>query len=235
MQIKVEDPAETLYLVARHVCAITLAGYLKASDDAKFKDVANAMLEAESNPHYKEVIRKEFERRLIFDSIIRSRSYDRHIAFHACGAIQALHDAKVKETLEEALKDFKPINPNLSQSESSLNKSNGDLNKSAGSLSKSKESLNESKTDETDEKANLLLKQTNIGIHQSNTSLHGSKDSLHAEDSLWQRETNLDQSETNENQSNPSIEDSKDSETASESDVKITMSDLQDFLDGDEK
>ncbi len=207
LQMKLEDPAETLYVVARHVCAITLAGYINASGDAKFNDVANAMLEAESNQYYREVIRKEFDRRLIFDASIKPMPSDRHVTFKACGAMQVLHDDKIKDILNEALKDKQFYTPQvLSQSDSSLNKSNGSLNQSTGSL-------NESKTD---------LQQTETDIPQSNTSLHESKGSL-------------DKAQTDENQSNTNLNDAKDSSDASESDVKITMSDIQDLLDGEEK
>ncbi len=71
-----EDPAETLYNVNRHLCAITLQGFMNSGKFATFKDVVNEMLNVETDEKYKDIIQKEFERRCVFDETVKPKPYD---------------------------------------------------------------------------------------------------------------------------------------------------------------
>ena len=62
------DPAYTLYLTGKHMCEIVAAGFANASQkDLSIKGIATKIMEAERDPENRAILKKEFDRRKIFD------------------------------------------------------------------------------------------------------------------------------------------------------------------------
>lgn len=108
--LEAEDPAETLFNVARHVCAVTLVGFVKVRKSASFKDVANAMMKVESNSKFRSLMKGEFTKREIFNSKARPKESKHEATYLSSGTMKAACDEKVRESLHELLKQKKVPN-----------------------------------------------------------------------------------------------------------------------------
>ena len=109
--LEAEDPAETLFNVARHLCAVTLVGFVKGPKSSSFKDIATAMMKVESNSKLRALMKSEFTKREIFNSKIRPKESPKNDpTYMSCGTMKALCDDKVKTNLHDLLKrKFLPL------------------------------------------------------------------------------------------------------------------------------
>ncbi len=98
-----EDPAETLFKVARHMCAVTLVALTKVPKSASFKDVANAMIKVEKISRNKTIMKNQFQKRQIYDAKVKQKSSSKPASFLASGTMKVLTDDKMKDSLHQLL------------------------------------------------------------------------------------------------------------------------------------
>ena len=101
--IERQDPAETLYLISNHLCAVTIVAFIKAPKDPTFADVANLMIKLESNKKLKNVMKNIFTKRQVFDNTVKPKSTTKSKFYLTCGTLQRKGDNKVNEQFNRAM------------------------------------------------------------------------------------------------------------------------------------
>lgn len=103
------SPAETLFRAGKKLCtSLLLAIMASPEENATFKDVAEKFMEVEAKTPFKNIIRDEFKRRLVFDKDGKPKEHEGDIAANACGTMKAATSEELKEKLMEALKTYLP-------------------------------------------------------------------------------------------------------------------------------
>ncbi len=99
------DPAETLFRVGKYMSALVLMAFLNGPKrDAKFRDIAKAMMDVEKDNSRKNMFKKHFDKRKIFDWSAKPKPYARPRVIEGrisvCGTYPYVHDPEFRAEIE---------------------------------------------------------------------------------------------------------------------------------------
>lgn len=99
------DPAETLFRVGKHVTSLVLLSILNGPDkNATYKDIAEKMIEIESNEERKGIIQNQFSKREVLGGPVGiAEEKPKKLLWHkCCGTLQHLeHVCEVEEAIKK--------------------------------------------------------------------------------------------------------------------------------------
>ncbi len=95
------DPAETLYRIGYHVALLVINSlFLNKNTNATYQEVAQTMIELETNEKYKALIEKEFTKREILG--VPPTNYDMNLVFSYKGCCQTMQSEEFRELIKKA-------------------------------------------------------------------------------------------------------------------------------------
>ncbi|KKN33140.1 hypothetical protein LCGC14_0806630, partial [marine sediment metagenome] len=95
------DPAETLYRIGYHVALLVINSlFLNKNANATYQEVAQTMIELETNEEYKALIEKEFTKREILG--VPPTNYDINLEFSYKGCCQTMQSEEFRKLIKKA-------------------------------------------------------------------------------------------------------------------------------------